>query len=138
MKKYTKEEKQAYQKSLRNRWLEIKKSVDEKKRNEIEAILAEHGLDVSPYSFAFTQHSMRQNNYDGVPYLDCKTFVGWKDRGFIVKKGEHSKINGIVWLRAGNKETKETGENDSDKGYLFPKMYALFHRSQVEEMELAA
>lgn len=131
MKTYTKEEKQAYQLELRNKWKEIKDAVDQKQIDEIKAVIAEHGLNVSPYSYAFVERSMAQLGYDGIPYLDCKTFHGWKERGFMVRCGEQSKIKGIVWIHANQEKEVESAE---DLGYAFPKMYHLFHRSQVEEM----
>mgnify|MGYP001569344376 FL=1 len=131
---YTPEQKREYYKSLRERWQSIKKAVDEKKLGEIEAIIQEHGLDVSPYSFAFTAAQMEALGYDGLPYLDCKTFQGWKERGFIVRRGERSKITGITWIGVGNK-SEDPGEREkSDSGFVMPKEYHLFHRSQVDPL----
>ena len=73
---------------------------------------------------------MKYHGFDGIPYLDCKTFMGWKERGFIVRKGEKSLIAGITWVSVEGKE----GEPD-DNGFKFPKEYHLFHRSQVEAIE---
>jgi len=71
--------------------------------------------------------SMRKLKYDGVPYVDCKTFNGWKGAGFQVKRGEKSKISGITWI--GNDP-----DDDDDKS-VYPKMYRLFHKSQVEKIK---
>jgi hypothetical protein len=85
----------------------------------------------SYYSFYFTLQDMRKVGYQGLPYIDCKTFNGWKETGFKVKKGEHSKIDGIVWLEV--KSNKET--EDDEKLDVYPKLYHLFHRSQVEPIK---
>ena len=76
MKTYTKEEKKEYFAGLRARWQAIKDGVTSGKLDEIKAIIAEHGLNVSPWSYAFTAASMKYHGFDGVPYLDCKTFLG--------------------------------------------------------------
>lgn len=132
MKTYTKDEKKAYFQSLRTRWQTIKEGVTSGRLDEIKAIISEHGLNVSPWSFAFTAQSMAANGYDGIPYLDCKTFNGWMDRGFRVKKGEKSRISGIVWLSVDKKN--ESGDERLESSYKMPKEYHLFHRSQVEEV----
>jgi len=139
-KQYSKEEKAAYFKGLRDRWNEIKKAVTEKELDEIKAIILEHGLNVSPYSYAFTASQMRARGLDGIPYLDCKTFMGWKDRGFQVRKGEKSEISGIVWIGpdadgSEPKEERAQGElkfKADKRPPVFPRNYHLFHRSQVE------
>ena len=58
------------------------------------------------------------------------TFEQWKERGFIVRKGEKSLISGITWVSVEGKE----GEAN-DNGFKFPKEYHLFHRTQVEELK---
>ena len=133
MKTYTKEEKKVYYEELQARWREIKSALDEKKIKDIEAVIAEHGLNVSPYSYAFTAISMKHHGFDGIPYIDCKTFFGWKDRGFIVRKGEKSLISGIVWLKTKRKDSVGELLPDEDQN-SFPKEYYLFHKSQVEAM----
>lgn len=128
---YTPEQKQQYFEGLRARWRESKKLAEG--NQEITALFKEAeatGIGkISFYSFAFTLQDMRANGFDGLPYIDCKTFDGWKRSGYRVKKGEHSKINGIVWKEFGNK--KET-EDEEDDPFIFPKLYHLFHKSQVE------
>ena len=130
MKTYTTEQKREYFKGLRERWQTIKSAVDDKQLDAIKAIIAEHGLNVSPWSYAFTVSSMKYHGFDGIPYLDCKTFMGWKERGFIVRKGEKSLISGITWVSVEGKE----GEAN-DNGFKFPKEYHLFNRTQVEELK---
>ena len=72
---------------------------------------------------------MENNGFDGFPYIDCKTYKNWQENGFIVKKGEKSKIDGITWIAPKGKD----GEEEDGKG-LYPKRYRLFHRSQVEAL----
>ncbi len=135
-KTYSAEEKKAYFAALRERWQDIKNRVTAGELDQIKGIIAEHGLTVSPWSYAFTAASMRAQGFDGIPYLDCKTFNGWKQRGFKVRKGEKSTIKGIVWLGVGSKaedpDTAHKARAQGKGGFLMPKQYALFHRSQVE------
>lgn len=127
--KYTKEERMEYFKQLRNRW-KISKEMAE--NDELaKALFREIKGNFSYYSFYFTLQDMRKVGYQGLPYIDCKTFNGWKETGFKVKKGEHSKIDGIVWLEV--KSNKET--EDDEKLDVYPKLYHLFHRSQVEPIK---
>lgn len=114
---------------LRAKWQETKKLLTDQKISEIQAISLEHGLNVSAMSYFFVSLQMKHIGYDGIPYLDCKTFQGWKDAGFHVKKGEHSRISGITWIRPTYKN--EAGEVE-DSDYCWPKEYYLFHRSQVK------
>jgi len=121
---FTKEEKQKYFQSLRSRWEEAK---DLAKKDEYQAMFMEAqrlGLKVSETGFTFTKVQMENLNLDGMPYIDAKTFKGWKDSGFKVKKGEKSVIKGITFI-------KPKSADDSDD-YMFPKMYCLFHKSQIE------
>ena len=138
-KTYSAEEKKAYFAALRERWQDIKNRVTAGELDQIKAVIAEHGLTVSPWSYAFTEASMRAQGFDGIPYLDCKTFNGWKQRGFKVRKGEKSTIKGIVWLGVGSKaedpDQAERAKAAGKGGFLMPKQYALFHRSQVEPID---
>jgi len=136
MKTYSKAQKKAYFKALRENWLKAKKELDDQKISEIQAIIRTHGMNISATGFMFVSMQMRSQGLDGLPYLDAKTFHGWKQNGFKVKKGEHSTLSGITWIapktgevtgKLGNEEiTVETSD------YVFPKEYHLFHRSQVE------
>ena len=124
---FTKEQKAEYFKGLREEWLKVKKMSegDEKARAEF-AKLNLQG--VSYINFRLVAMQMDDLGFDGIPCVDCKTFQGWKNSGFQVKKGEKSKIHAITWI--GN--SKNDDEEDS---YIFPKQYNLFHKSQVEEIK---
>ena len=91
------------------------------------ALYKEVGGDFSYYSFYFTLTNMKKLGFNGLPYIDCKTYKGWMKAGFQVKKGEKSKIYGITWLK--------TDTEDDDDKFIFPKVYRLFHKSQVKERE---
>ena len=129
---YTPEQKKVYFAGLRARWQAIKDGVTSGQLDTIKAIIAEHGLNVSPWSYAFTAASMEYHGFDGVPYLDCKTFLGWRATGFKVKKGEKSKISGISWIIIETKSTPDNDNAEEGRQALRPKEYHLFHRSQVE------
>jgi len=124
--KFTKEEKNKYFKNLRERWATSKLLADKDKT--VEALYNEVGGTFSYYSFYWTLMEMRSLDLEGVPYVDAKTFKGWKEAGFIVKKGEKSKLSGITWLAVKNKKGEETE-------FMIPKEYHLFHKSQVEELK---
>ena len=130
MKKYTLEEKKEYFQKLRNQWQEIKNKTTE---NELEAVKLEcqrYGLQCSAYGYIFCKKSMESQNLDGVPYIDAKTFQGWKQTGFIVKKGETAKIQGISFIPCSKTETKD--DKEKEISFRMPKTYNLFHKSQVE------
>lgn len=58
------------------------------------------------------------------------TFNGWKERGYQVKKGEHSKIKFPIW-----KHTTKTVEKDGkeeERSNMFQKVSAFFTFDQVE------
>jgi len=131
MKTYTKAEKRAYYSKLQKRWKEIKELADNDQTAQ--ALFEATGGNHSYYSFYFTLLDMRAQGLEGLPYIDCKTFDGWKQSGYLVKKGEVSKINGIVWIRAQRNTAQGTYE-EIDGAPLFPKMYHLFHTSQVNEL----
>jgi hypothetical protein len=128
---YTQEEKKAYFKGLRFRWEEAKKIAD---HDAIGAIIKSHGLNISITSFFIVHSQMQAQGLEGLPYLDMKTFKGWKENGFQVKKGEHAKAESITWIGVHGKEVQE-GTPEKENGYVIPKVYKLFHRSQVEEIQ---
>lgn len=130
--KFTAKEKKEYYADLRARWNAAKKALTENMISEIDAIVATHGLNISATSFFIVASSMKAQGLDGIPYLDAKTYKGWKECGFQVKKGEHSTLGSITWIGVEGKEAKP-GEDATD-GFVMPKAYKLFHRSQVEEI----
>ena len=126
---YTKEQKQAYFKDLREQWQKAKELAE---TDEITAAYQEAqakiGGDISPTAFLMIKEQMEVQGLEGTPYIDAKTFNGWKESGFKVKKGEKSKLHGITWIKSKSK-------NDDDEDYIYPKRYGLFHKSQVEPIE---
>ena len=129
MPKYTKEEKTAYFKQMREQW-KAAKAIADQKGHEIDGIIMNHGLEISRTGFQMVMMQLESQGLEGLPYLDAKTFKGWKENGFQVKKGEHSTLSGITWIGAEKQEAKPG--KDAKDGYTFPKCYHLFHRSQVE------
>ncbi len=128
MNTYTPQEKKEYFAKLRASWQVAK---DLAKTNEWAAAFKEAqatGIQCSVTGFVFTKLQMEQMNLDGTPYVDCKTFAGWKSAGFMVKKGETSKIQGLTWV------SSKTKKEDEDGGFVFPKAYHLFHKTQVQEI----
>lgn len=129
MAKYTKKQREAYFANLRKDWAESSKLAEgDKKAKALFREVKKIG-NFSYASFYFTLLSMRANKFDGIPYVDCKTFDGWIKAGFQVKKGEKSKISGITWVSA-NHAGNEADENE----FHYPKLYRLFHKSQVQAL----
>lgn len=132
MNTYTKEQKNQYFQSLRNRWKESKILADNDEKTKAiyqEVINTTTAGRFSYYSFYFTLLDMQRENLEGLPYIDCKTFKGWVESGYKVKKGEKSKIDGLVWLHPKSKD--ENGEEVENEDLLYPKLYHLFHKTQV-------
>ena len=127
MAKYTKEEKKAYMKRLRDNWNAAKKLMTDDIEKSIDAIIRTHGMNISGMGFMFIRLQMEKQGLDGIPYLDAKTYKGWLENGFRVRKGEKSTLHGITWVGVGG-DYEDGGSYD----YMMPRQYNLFHRSQVE------
>ena len=132
---YTKQEKQTYLESLRLEWKKSKALAEADM--ETEALFRETSIKgISYYGFYFVLKQMRKLKFKGLPYIDCKTYQGWVDNGYRVKKGEKSKIRGVTWV--GVKKDKTIMNRNKDKqedlSFLYPKVYRLFHKSQVAEI----
>lgn len=134
MEKYTAEQRSEYMASLRARWAANKARADQDAdaRAKWQAVQAEAPeARISFYGFYFTLCSMQDQKLAGLPYVDAKTFNGWRASGFMVKKGAKSSIEGVTWMRG----TSKKDEEDDDTGRaLYPKRYALFHKTQVEAL----
>lgn len=132
-KEFTKEEKKEYYKGLRDRWNAAKSYASE---DEIQAIISNHGLNISIRSYCFVAAQMQELRLDGLPYLDMKTFQGWKENGFMVQKGQKSQVVGLTWITADQKDREvDTEQVEKTHSFVMPKAYHLFHRSQVQEIQ---
>lgn len=132
--KYTLEQRQQFYKTLREQW-KARKALAEQDtdaRASWEALQAEAGFSFSYLSYYFTLQDMQALGLKGSPYIDAKTFNKWRETGFKVRKGEQSKIRGVVWLHPITKQ--EDGTTEEDDSRLYPKVYHLFHSSQVEPL----
>ena len=115
-----------YYQSLRDRWREAKElSKDEE--NQIKAIILTHGMSISVTGFKVVSKQLKEQGLEGLPYIDAKTYKGWKENGFQVLKGEKSTISGVTWLEVKGKDSEDEGNN-----FIMPKEYKLFHRTQVD------
>ena len=131
---FTKEEKQAYFENLRLEWKRSKALAENDM--EAEALFRESGLEkVSYNSFYFVLKQMKALKLGGIPYVDTKTFQGWLDNGYKVKKGEKSNLHGVTWVRVVNGKVLKAGEESEEAGFVYPKVYHLFHKTQCEELE---
>ncbi len=125
----TKKQRQEKQKKLRQQWRAVKEL---SQTDEVAAIyhqcLDAGVLQPSLMNCALISSQAKIAGFEGLPYLDFKTYDNWKKVGFQVQKGMKSQITSITWIGVGNKENL-----DDDKDvYRFPKGTSLFHRSQVE------
>jgi hypothetical protein len=132
-KQFTKEEKSVYFAGLRSRWNDAK-SMSEEEKQQAAAIMLVHGFNVSAVGYYFVAAQMKAQGLEGIPYIDARTFQGWKECGFQVRRGEHSTLSGITWIKALT-ETESTEPEGEGKGFVFPKEYHLFHLSQVEPIQ---
>lgn len=123
-----------YMESLRSRWQEAKKLSETEKYLAMFKECERVGLSVSKIGLTCCALQMEKQGLEGVPYIDAKTYNGWKISGFRVKHGEKSTLSGITWLTvAGKQQANEANVDDpATGGYIYPKAYALFHISQVE------
>lgn len=62
--------------------------------------------------------------------LPLHTFQGWRDRGMIVRKGEHG-IECRLWKKKSKKQA-EKDKAEEENGFYLTKSY-LFCKEQVEE-----
>jgi len=133
--KYTKEQKQEYFKGLREKWqaCKVASEQDVDAKLKWQAVNEQAGGKLSYTGFYFTLMDMQAQGLDGLPYVDAKTFDGWTNAGFKVIKGSKSSISGITWLEVDRDDVKGEAK---DNNFMIPKMYHLFHRSQVEAIEL--
>jgi len=127
----TQQNKREYFKRLREEWKRSKELAEQDQ--EAKAIYREHGLKVSYTNFYIALNTMRALGWEGIPYVHCKTFKRWKEAGYVVKKDEKSKIKGITWIHPTYTDP-ETGEVQEDLDSVFPKVFHLFHESQVTEI----
>ena len=135
-KQYTKEEVAAFYGRQRERWAKSKELVNTDECLAVLREMAAQGIDnVSPTSVMFVVSQLKELNLPGLPFVDVKTFQGWKEIGMIVKKGEKAIITGVSW-KPTERTNKETGETEeTGNGRLLAKSYSLFHRSQVQKIE---
>ncbi len=130
-KTFTPEQRKAYFDNLKKEWREAKETAEkEKPRLEI-ALMAARLEGVSLAGFVLVEKQMARQGLSGVPVLDAKTYQKWKDLGYKVKKGEHSTLHGITFVKIQSKEKE--GQDKKEPEYSMPKAYSLFHISQVEK-----
>lgn len=60
------------------------------------------------------------------------TFAGWKERGYIVKKGEKSDIRINIWKHT--TKMKEVDGKEEERSSMFMKTAAFFRFDQVEKI----
>ena len=79
---------------------------------------------------AYFSHGMR---------LPIHTFAGWKNHGYMVKKGEHAALTVSIWkpkTRKQKKDEKNVSEKEENSGFFLTTAY-LFTKQQVEAIKPA-
>lgn len=69
--------------------------------------------------------------------LPLHTFAEWKKLGYIVKKGEKSKLAVEIWMKSNKKQTAETKDGDEieiDTSRFYKKLSHFFTFEQVEKL----
>ena len=86
-------------------------------------------------SFALAQAGIIGTTPEGLPEA-LHTFQGWKERGYIVKKGEHARASFVIWKQGkGKTTTDENGDEITTGGRMFMKKSFFFTREQVTPIE---
>ncbi len=128
---YTAEQKREYFAQLRKEWQSAKAA--SQGNGEIEAIykhLQKMGIrNLSPVNIQLVYMQAEAVGFEGMPYVDFKTYQEWRKTGYQVRKGEKSQVHTITWVGPGR--NGDDGESDKP-AYLFPKLTNLFHSSQVD------
>ncbi len=132
-KQFSQQEKKEYFENLRLDWQRSKALATQDM--QAEALYRESGLKgVSYFSFYYVLKQLKRLKLRGLPYIDCKTFAGWKESGYKVKKGQKSNIKGITWIGVKDDGKVADKKDKDDIKFLYPKIYHLFHKTQVEEL----
>lgn len=61
------------------------------------------------------------------------TFQGWKERGYLVRKGEKAITKFAVWHYSKSKKIKVTPDGEENNGKCYLRMSSFFSASQVEK-----
>ena len=128
-KEFTPEQKREYFTGLRNQWQAAKAlAAADDSIGAMYAQICQMGIgDISLYSCSLVFMQAKALGLDGLPYVDFKTYDGWRKCGFQVRSGETHKIISITWVGPKPKDGEE-----EDGGFRYPKSTNLFHSSQVE------
>lgn len=63
---------------------------------------------------------------------EIHTFAGWKERGFVVKRGQHAITKIVIWKYT-TKKAKNPDEADEER--MFQKLSYFFAPEQVEPLQ---
>ena len=121
------------------RWRAAKKYAADNAENikaQFEAAMSIAGIQISVTNFCLVLQQMTAQKLKGVPYIDARTFDGWRFAGRYVRKGESATLHSITWV-AGGRPAPEPGNNETPEEMtrLYPRATALFHISQTEPIE---
>lgn len=122
-----KEDKKVFMQELRERRKLAKQLVNDEIEANNELINKVRWVfpDMSWISILFVNAQMRNVWFDWLPWLDMKTYQWRKDNWFCVIHWQKSQVHWVtrvdIW--------------EDDEKILYPKSYALFHRSQVEPIQ---
>lgn len=132
--KYSKAQKNIFYKSLIKKWKAAKEfllannSINELVNKTSDLL----GYSISTVNFALVLKQMQNQGLTGLPYIDAKTYGKWQEEGYQVIKGSKSTLDGITWISINNKSKDNDNKEEVENEYLMPKVFKLFHRSQVK------
>lgn len=131
--KFTPEQKKAYFQALNESW---RKTKDLSETEKCQAIIAEcfaQGVVASERGIAYVWEQMERLGFEGLPHIDCKTLKYWKEAGYRLKNNQSCLIKGITFKKiTSKKENEGKSQDEKEAVYSYPKVYNLFHSSQVE------
>ena len=125
--KRTKEEVKDYYASIKREWKEAKELWDVISAEQQQELLEIQWIipQMSATWYMFCKRQMSILWLEWLPWVDTKTFKLRKDSWYVVKKWQKSVI---IWL------TRIKVEREDDEEFMYPKLYKLFHRDQVEKI----
>ena len=95
--------------------------------------LMEKGILKGTGEYILTRDKLGNEKEIEIP-AEIHTFKGWKERGYIVKKGERSNIKISIWKHTVVKNKSDDEEKEIEEDKMFKKISAFFTEEQVEKI----
>ena len=95
--------------------------------------LMEEGIIKGTGEFIITRDKLGNEKEIEIP-AEIHTFKGWKEYGYIVKKGEKSNIKIKIWKHTIVRNKSEDDSTEIEEEKMFMKLSAFFTPEQVEKI----